>query len=109
MSPDFVSVPQNSTHSRFTSLAESSLPLPSPTSPSMHKPTKTVVVLGASYAGKSNTCHVCRVPPPHTTLPSKGHRAVHQLVEKLPEDWRVVVIERNTYVLWSFHLSLAVN
>ena len=27
-----------------------------------------------------------------------GHRAVHQLVERLPEDWRVVVIERNTYV-----------
>lgn len=25
-----------------------------------------------------------------------GHRAVHQLVEKLPEDWRVLVIERNT-------------
>ncbi|KAF9652776.1 hypothetical protein BDM02DRAFT_3266130 [Thelephora ganbajun] len=41
----------------------------------MHQPTKTVVVLGASYAGK----------------------AVHQLVEKLPEDWRVVVIERNTH------------
>lgn len=42
----------------------------------MHQPTKTVVVLGASYG---------------------GHRAVHQLVEKLPEDWRVVVIERNTH------------
>ncbi|KAF9787765.1 hypothetical protein BJ322DRAFT_1045036 [Thelephora terrestris] len=42
----------------------------------MHQPTKTVVVLGASYG---------------------GHRAVHQLVERLPEDWRVVVIERNTH------------
>lgn len=42
----------------------------------MHQSTKTIVVLGASYG---------------------GHRAVHQLVEKLPDDWRVVVIERNTH------------
>ena len=33
-------------------------------------------------------------PPTSNT----GHRAVHQLVEKLPEDWRVIVIERNTFV-----------
>jgi len=37
----------------------------------------------------------------HPLFPDAGHRAVHQLVEKLPEDWRVVVIERNTYVLLS--------
>lgn len=67
----------------------------------MHQPTKTVVVLGASYAGKSETCHVYRIHPTHTPSYLTGHRAVHQLVEKLPEDWRVVVVERNTYVLLS--------
>ena len=68
----------------------------------MHQPTKTAVVLGASYGGKSNACHVYPVHPTHATLPPHtGHRAVHQLVEKLPEDWRVVVIERNTYALLS--------
>ena len=34
----------------------------------------------------------------HCLLLHAGHRAVHQLVEKLPEDWRVVVVERNTCV-----------
>ncbi|GAK67636.1 iron uptake cluster protein [Moesziomyces antarcticus] len=37
---------------------------------------KTVAVLGASYA---------------------GHRAIQVLVASLPEDWRVVVLERNTH------------
>ena len=44
--------------------------------------------------------HMPRVPRSlglHHLSPHTGHRAVHQLVEKLPEDWRVVVIERNTY------------
>jgi len=38
-------------------------------------------------------------PGLHYLKPPIGHRAVHQLVEKLPQDWRVLVIERNTYVL----------
>jgi hypothetical protein len=37
---------------------------------------KTIAVLGASYA---------------------GHRAIQVLVASLPEDWRVVVLERNTH------------
>ena len=41
-----------------------------------HTPTRTVLVLGASYA---------------------GHRAVQQLVSLLPRTWRVVVLERNTH------------
>jgi len=43
---------------------------------SSHSSFRTVVVLGASYA---------------------GHRAIHLLVESLPDGWRVVVIERNTH------------
>ncbi|SJX61512.1 related to AIF1-mitochondrial cell death effector [Sporisorium reilianum f. sp. reilianum] len=39
-------------------------------------PEKTIAVLGASYA---------------------GHRAIQVLVASLPDDWRVVVLERNTH------------
>ena len=84
-----------------------SLP-PLPSHPPMPQSTKTVVVLGASYAGKSKTSHVPYLPDSRSLSPHAGHRAVHQLVEKLPEDWRVVVVERNTYVLLS-HLLLAAN
>ncbi|PWN44624.1 FAD/NAD(P)-binding domain-containing protein [Ceraceosorus guamensis] len=41
-----------------------------------YRPTKTVLVLGASYA---------------------GHRAAQVLLDALPEDWRVVVLDRNTH------------
>lgn len=41
-----------------------SLP-PLPSHPPMPQSTKTVVVLGASYAGKSKTSHLCRIYPTH--------------------------------------------
>lgn len=43
---------------------------------SAHTPTRTVLVLGASYA---------------------GHRAAQMLSTQLPPDWRVVALERNTH------------
>lgn len=63
-------VPHHSAHFRFTFFFWFSHPLPfSPhLPPLMHHPTKTVVVLGASYAGKfNNSCHVSvstKVKPP---------------------------------------------
>jgi D-arabinose 1-dehydrogenase-like Zn-dependent alcohol dehydrogenase len=51
--------------------SSSAAPAPLP-----HRPTKTVLVLGASYA---------------------GHRAIQMLLAQLPADWRVVVLERNTH------------
>ncbi|KAJ9480406.1 Pyr_redox_2 domain-containing protein [Pseudozyma hubeiensis] len=42
----------------------------------LSRPTKRIAVLGASYA---------------------GHRAIQVLVASLPDDWQVVVLERNTH------------
>lgn len=44
--------------------------------PKIQNPTRTVLVVGASYA---------------------GHRVAQQLVTLLPQSWRVVVIERNSH------------
>lgn len=73
-----------------------------------YKPTRTVLVVGASVSG-----HCSR-----EEMPSKrasrlttgivyarfyffqyaGYRAVQRLVKELPKGWRVVVLERNTHM-----------
>jgi len=65
---------------------------------------RTVVVLGASYAGPfvSSSRFYTSNDTPHST----GHRAVHLLVDSLPDGWRVVVIERNTFVLFVLYQLL---
>ncbi|PWN25326.1 FAD/NAD(P)-binding domain-containing protein [Jaminaea rosea] len=55
--------------SSSTSSAQSATPA--------YKPTKTVLVVGASYA---------------------GYRATQKLVQRLPPGWRVVCLERNTHM-----------
>ena len=47
----------------------------------MHQPTKTVVVLGASYAGKSKACHVSHIRMAHTTFPT-------QVTEQSTSSWK---------------------
>ena len=56
--------------------------------------TKTVVVLGASYGGPYMM--LAFFQPKLTNLTIKGAHAAQVLAANLPDDWRVILIDRNS-------------
>jgi hypothetical protein len=69
----------------------------------------TVVVLGASYAGKSKTRHVSLIHSAHTTYYSAKAQNGSPARGKLSEGWRVGVIGRNTCASLSSHFLRLVD
>ena len=67
----------------FGPVTPPSPPLPRPVPLPMHHNKKTVVVLGASYAGKPKICHVCPVHLAHTTLSFPT-----QVTEQFTSSWK---------------------